>query len=265
MTQVKRLDNRVAIITGASRGIGRAIALACADEGARVVVNYNRSKIKAEEVVQLIQAQGGVAFAAQADVGQQDAVQTLIQMTMDTWGRVDILVNNAGLGVGGGSVLDAQVEHFDAMLTTNVKGILYCTQAVVPIMKMQRYGKIVNISSVAGLGTSILPGNLLYAGTKGAVNIMTKRLALELGPYGIYVNAIAPGLIRTDMPMGNRTPKEWEHRVRYFAERSMLGRIGEPEEIASVAVFLSSEASSFLTGQVIAVDGGRMDYITHSW
>ena len=99
MMQVKRFDNRVAIVTGASRGIGRAIALACADEGARVVVNYNRSKVKAEEVVQLIQARGGVAFAAQADVGQQDAVQTLVQMTMDTWGRVDILVNNAGLGV----------------------------------------------------------------------------------------------------------------------------------------------------------------------
>lgn len=264
VTQVNRLNNRVALITGASRGIGRAIALACAREGARVVVNYNRSKAKAEDVVQLIQAQGGVAIAAQADVGQQDAVHEMVQTTMDTWGRVDILVNNAGLGVGGGSVVDAQVEDFDAMLTTNVKGILYCTQAVVPIMQTQRYGKIVNISSVAGLGTSILPGNLLYAGTKGAVNIMTKRLALELGPHGIYVNAIAPGLIRTDMPMGNRTPEEWQRRVRYFAERSMLGRIGEPEEIASVAVFLVSEASSFLTGQVIAVDGGRMDYITHS-
>lgn len=264
VTHVKRLNNRVALITGASRGIGRAIALACAREGARVVVNYNRSKAKAEDVVQLIQAQGGVAIAAQADVGQQDAVLKMVKITKDTWGRVDILVNNAGLGIGGGSIVNARVEDFDAMLTTNVKGILYCTQAVVPIMKTQSYGKIVNISSIAGLGTSILPGNLLYAGTKGAVNIMTKRLALELGPHGIYVNAIAPGFIRTDMPMGNRTPEEWQRQIRYFAERSMLGRIGEPEEIASVAIFLVSEASSFLTGQVIAVDGGRMDYITHS-
>jgi 3-oxoacyl-[acyl-carrier protein] reductase len=265
MVQVKRLDKRVALITGASRGIGRAIALACAREGAKVVVNYNRSKAKAEDVVQAIQDQGGTAITVQADVGQQHAVHEMVQTTMETWGRVDILVNNAGLGVGGGPVVDAKVEDFDAMLTTNVKGILYCTQAIVPIMKAQRYGKIVNISSVAGLGTSILPGNLLYAGTKGAVNIMTKRLALELGPYGIYVNAIAPGLIRTDMPMGSRTPEEWARRVRYFAERSMLGRIGEPEEIATVTVFLASEASSFLTGQVIAVDGGRMDYITHSF
>jgi 3-oxoacyl-[acyl-carrier protein] reductase len=265
LVQVKRLDKRIALITGASRGIGRAIALACAQEGAHVVVNYNRSKVQAENVVQTIHDQGGTAFAVQADVGHEDAVREMVKATMNAWGRVDILVNNAGLGIGGGSVVDVQVADFDAMLTTNVKGIIYCTQAVVPIMKAQRYGKIVNISSIAGLGTSILPGNLLYAGTKGAVNIMTKRLALELGPYGIYVNAVAPGLIRTDMPMDTCTPEEWEHRVRYFAERSMLGRIGEPEEIASVTIFLASDESSFLTGQVIAVDGGRMDYITHSF
>jgi len=132
-------------------------------------------------------------------------------------------------------------------------------------MKTRQYGKIVNISSVAGLGTSILPGNLLYAGTKGAVNIMTKRLALELGPHGIYVNAIAPGFIRMDMPIANRTLQERERLVRYFAERSILRRISEPHEIGTVALFLESDEASFLTGQVITVDGGRMDFITNSF
>ena len=265
MKDKERLEKHVAIVTGASRGIGRSITLLFAREGARVVVNYNRSKAKAAELVQLIHDQGGLAFAVQADVGDKDAVSEMVKTTVDRWGKVDILVNNAGIGVGGGSVVEASAEDFDAMLTTNVKGVLYCTQAVVPHMKAQQYGKIVNISSVAGLGTSILPGNLMYAGTKGAVNIMTKRLALELGPHGIYVNAIAPGLIRTDMTMANRTPEEFEQRYRYFAEHSMLGRIGEPDEIATVALFLASDESSFLTGQVIAVDGGRMDFITHSF
>ncbi len=265
MNEKGRLEQRVAIITGASRGIGRAIALLFAREEARVVVNYNRSKDKAAEVVQAIHDHSGSAFAVQADVGDRDAVREMVKMTVDTWGKVDILVNNAGLSRGGGPVVEAQIEDFDAMLTTNVKGVLYCTQAVIPHMKAQHYGKIVNISSVAGLGTSILPGNLLYAGTKGAVNIITKRLALELGPHGIYVNAIAPGLIRTDMPMAKRTLQEREHLVRYFSEHSMLQRIGEPHEIGTTALFLASDDSSFLTGQVIAVDGGRMDFITHSF
>jgi NAD(P)-dependent dehydrogenase (short-subunit alcohol dehydrogenase family) len=259
-----RLEQRVAIITGASRGIGRAIALLFAREGARVVVNYNQSKAHATKVVQTIHEHGGIAFASQADVGNRDAVHAMVTTTVKKWGRVDILVNNAGLSFIGGPVVEAQIEDLDAMFTTNVKGVLFCSQAVIPYMKAQHYGKIVNISSVAGLGTSILPGNILYAGTKGAVNIMSKRLALELGPHGIYVNAIAPGLIRTDMNMAQRTPEEQDRFIRYFAERSMLQRVGEPHEIGTVALFLASDASSFLTGQVISVDGGRMDFITYS-
>jgi 3-oxoacyl-[acyl-carrier protein] reductase len=264
MNKNGRLQQRVAIITGASRGIGRAIALLFAREGARVVVNYNKSKTHAEEVVQTIQNIGGIAFATQADVGNEDAVRAMVTMTVKKWGTVDVLVNNAGLSLPGGPVVEASIEDLDAMYSTNVKGVLFCSQAVIPYMKKQHYGKIVNISSVAGLGTSILPGNVLYAGTKGAVNIMTKRLALELGPHGIYVNAIAPGLIRTDMNMAHRNPEEQERFIRYFAERSMLRRVGEPHEIGTVALFLASDASSFLTGQVISVDGGRMDFITYS-
>jgi 3-oxoacyl-[acyl-carrier protein] reductase len=122
----------------------------------------------------------------------------------------------------------------------------------------------VNISSVAGIGTSILPGNLLYAGTKGAVNVMSKRMALELGPYGINVNAIAPGLIRTDMAFGRLNPSERERKAESFIKNTMLQRVGEPEDIANIALFLASDESSFITAQVISVDGGRMNFITHS-
>ena len=266
MTQDRngRLENRVALVTGASRGIGRAIATSFAREGAKVVVNYHRQERKAEDVVRLIREAGGRAFAFQADVADRTAVGKMVETTMNEFGGVDILVNNAGLGVGGAPFLDLRDEAFDAMLNTNVKGILVCAQAVVPHMMAMHYGKIVNVSSVAGLGTSILPGNLLYAGTKGAVNIMTKRMALELGPHSIYVNAIAPGLIRTDMSLGKRSPSEREKRIQYFSEHSMLRRTGEPEDIANVALFLASNESNFITGQVIAVDGGRMDFMTHS-
>ena len=262
--QTGRLDTRVALVTGASRGIGRAIATLFAREGAHVVINYHRQQQKAEDVVRRIREAGGRAFAFQADVADRTAVGRMVERTLNEFGGVDILVNNAGMGVGGGPLLASRDADFDAMWQTNVKGILVCAQAVVPHMMETHYGKIVNISSVAGLGTSILPGNLLYAGTKGAVNIMTKRMALELGPHGIYVNAIAPGLIRTDMGLGKRSPREREQRLQYFREQSMLRRIGEPEDIATVALFLASTESAFVTGQVIAVDGGRMDFITHS-
>lgn len=259
-----RLEGRVAVVTGGSRGIGRATALVFAGEGASVVVNYNRSREKALEVVDKIRESGGRAFAFQADVADRERVRKMVEKTLNDFGGLDILVNNAGLAIGHGPLLEARLEDFDAMLNTNVKGILVCTQAVVPHMIEKHYGKIVNISSVAGLGTSLLPGNILYAATKGAVNIMTKRMALELGPHGINVNSIAPGLIRTDMSLGRRSPQEVEERIKYFSERSMLRRIGEPREIADVALFLASDESNFITGQVIAVDGGRMDFITHS-
>ncbi len=150
------------------------------------------------------------------------------------------------------------------MWRVNVKGILHCSRAVAPHMIERRYGKIVNIASVAGLGTAILPGNMLYASTKAAAIILTKRLALELGQYGINVNAVAPGLIPTDLSLGRRTPEERERRIQYFKERSILQRIGEPEDIANTTLFLASDEASYITGQVITVDGGRIDFITHS-
>lgn len=259
-----RLENRVAIVTGASRGIGRAIAIIFAREGAKVVVNYRRQKGKAEEVVKIIKKAGGRAFAFQADVTNRTTVYKMVEDTIKEFGGVDILVNNAGLGASDASLLELKDEDFDAMFNTNVKGILICTQAVASHMMKNRYGKVVNISSVAGIGTSVLPGNLLYAGTKGAVNVMSKRMALELGAHGIYVNAIAPGLIRTDMAFGRLSPSERKRKIKSFNENSMLNRVGEPEDVANVALFLASDESNFITAQVISVDGGRMNFITHS-
>ena len=192
-----RLEGRVAIVTGASRGIGRATALAFGREGVKVVVNYRQHKANAEEVVDEIKELGGSALAYQADVGDRDAVEGMVEEAVVKFGGVDILVNNAGVAMGGGPLLEFKEEEFDPMWSVNVKGILHCTRAVVPHMMERRYGKVVNIASVAGLGTALLPGNMLYASTKAAVIILTKRLALELGQYGINVNAIAPGLIRT--------------------------------------------------------------------
>lgn len=258
-----RLEGKVALVTGASRGIGRAITLAFAREGAKVIVNYNREKGKAEEVIKLIRDMGGEAICIQADVGDRRMVEKMVEEALREFKVLDILVNNAGILMGGGT-LEFRDEEFDPMWRVNVKGILNCSRAVAPHMIEKGYGKIINISSVAGLGTAILPGNMLYAATKAAVIILTKRLALELGPYGINVNAIAPGFIATEMGLGQWSPSELEERLTYFREKTMLRRVGEPEDIAGVALFLASDEARFITGQTITVDGGRIDFISHS-
>ncbi len=259
------LEDKVALITGASRGIGRAIALTFAREGAKVVVNYHRSKSMAEEIVEEIRKEGRIAVAIQANVGDRDAVKKMIDKSLREFGRVDILINNAGVLMRDGSLLDFNDDEFNSMWQVNVKGILHCSRAIVPHMMEKQYGKIVNITSIAGLGTSRLPGNMLYGSTKAAVVILTKRLALELGQYGINVNAIAPGLIRTDMGIGGRNIVEQVEFLKYFEEKSILRRIGEPEEVANAALFLASDKASFITGQVLTVDGGRIDFISHSF
>ncbi len=260
----RRLEGRIALVTGASRGIGRAIALAFAREGARVIVNYNREKGRAEEVVRQILDMGGEAVSIRADVGDRIMVERMIEEGLRNFGRIEILINNAGVLMGGGALLEFRDEELDPMWRVNVRGVLNCSRAVAPHMMEKRYGKIINISSVAGLGTALLPGNMLYASTKAAVIILTKRLALELGPYGINVNAIAPGFISTEMGLGQYSPSELEERLQYFREKTMLRRVGEPEDIAGVALFLASDEARFVTGQTITVDGGRIDFISHS-
>jgi 3-oxoacyl-[acyl-carrier protein] reductase len=189
----------------------------------------------------------------------------MVKETMSEFGSIDILVNNAGVAMGGGLLQDFAETDFNFMWGVNVKGVINCTQAVAPYMKERKYGKIVNISSIAGIGTALFPGNMLYASTKAAVNILTKRFALELGQYGINVNAIAPGSIMTDMALGNRTKEEQKKRIKYFEKHSILKRLGEPIEIANVTLFLVSNESSFMTAQVLTVDGGRIDFLTHSF
>jgi 3-oxoacyl-[acyl-carrier protein] reductase len=253
-----RLNGRVAIVTGSSRGIGRAIALELAREGAKVCVNYTKSEDGARRVVEEVSSLGGEAVMIRADVSKLDEVRQLIRGVIDRFGRIDILVNNAAIMLRG-DLLETEDEEFyrilDRMWEVNVKGVVYCCKEVAKHMIGNRYGKIINIASNAGIGTAF-PGTTPYAMTKAAVIILTKRLAFELGPYGINVNAIAPGMILTDMA----TPEG----VEVAKKRSILSRVGNPEDIARLAIFLASDESSYITGQVIVADGGRIDYLTHS-
>jgi 3-oxoacyl-[acyl-carrier protein] reductase len=258
-----RVEGLTAIVTGASRGIGRSTAIVLAREGANVVVNYRQMGKEAETVVNIIKAAGGEAFSFKADVASRGAVREMVQEAVKRFGCVDILVNNAGIGRGGGPLLELKEEDLDVMVDTNVKGILFCCQNVIPHMIKKHYGKIVNISSLAGIGTA-LTGTTLYAATKAAVTVLTKRFALELGPHGINVNAIAPGHVITDMTVVGRSPSEIKERSRYFEEHTMLRREGEPEDIANTVLFLASDEASFITGQILSVDGGRTDFLTHS-
>jgi 3-oxoacyl-[acyl-carrier protein] reductase len=251
-----RLQDKVALITGASRGIGRATALAFAAEGASVVVNYNASAPAADEVVRLIAEGGHEAAAIQADVANRGQVDALTAAALDRFGRIDVLVNNAGIGIRG-DTLTMSLDDLDAMMAVNVKGVIHCVQAVAPHMIQRGGGAIVNIASIAGLGTA-LSGNTPYAASKAALIGLTRRFALDLGDHGINVNTICPGVIITDMTRTETA--QYANVIR----RSMLGRVGRPEEIAGPAVFLASAEAAFMTGQVITVDGGRTDFLSHS-
>ena len=252
-----RLAGKVALITGASRGIGRATALAFAAEGAGVIVNYNSNRAAAEEVVDAIAAAGSEGMAVQANVAVRDEVDAMVRAGLQRFGRIDILVNNAGVGLRG-NVLNMDLDAFDRLLATNVKGVIHCIQAAGPSMVENGGGRIVNIASVAGLGTA-LADNTPYAASKATLVGLTRRFALDLGKHNINVNTICPGFIRTDMT-SNSDPQ----RFAYMEEHSMLGRVGKPEEIAGPILFLASDEASFITGQVLTVDGGRTDFLSHS-
>jgi 3-oxoacyl-[acyl-carrier protein] reductase len=253
-----RLDGKVALVTGASRGIGRATALAFAREGAAVVVNYARRGDEAERVVAAVERAGGRALAARADVARRLDVAAMVGRALDRFGQIDLLVNNAGIARKG-TILEMSDEALDEMIGVNLKGVIHCVQAVAPGMIERRSGKIVNIASIAGLGTSLV-GNTPYAATKAAVIALTKRLALELGPHGINVNTVCPGFIRTEMAAASVDRSGFES----VARKAVLGRVGEPDDIAHAALFLASDEASFITAQVLSVDGGRTDFLSHS-
>ena len=257
------LEGHVALVTGGSRGIGRAICLRLAEAGAAVAVNYNQKQNAADEVVGRIEAGGGRALALQADVSEKAAVDTMLDRIRESLGTVDILVNNAGI-MRSGRLLDYREEDFDAMWRTNVKGVLYCAAVFAPGMIDLGWGRVINVSSNAGIGTA-LPGTTFYAATKAAVLALTRRLAFELGPNGITVNAVLPGFIKTEMTTGHLTPEGITGVTDALNQRSVLGRgVGEAEEIAHLVEFLGSERSSFMTGQLLLADGGRTDYLSHT-
>ena len=241
-------EGKVAVVTGAARGLGRAIALRLARGGARVVVNYRENATAANEVVEQVLAGGGQAFAFMADVRQPSQAQGLIEAAVNTYGRLDILVNNAGT-TRDTLLMRMSEEDWDIVVDTNLKGAFNCIKSASRQMMRQRYGRIVNITSVAGLGGNV--GQANYAAAKAGLIGLTKTVAKEMGSRSITCNAVAPGLVRTDLTAS--LPPEL---VQVAIERTPLGRTGTPEEIAEAVVFLASDQAGFITGQVLAVDGG---------
>ena len=242
------LENKTALVTGASRGIGRAIALALAAQGAAVVVNYNGSEERAQEVVDTIKAQGGLASLYQCSVGDFQACQEMIQHVIKEYGHLDILVNNAGI-TRDNLIMKMKEEDFDAVIETNLKGAFNTIRHTSRQMLKQRSGKIINISSVSGiLGNA---GQANYAASKAGVIGLTKTMARELASRGITVNAISPGFVETEM-----TDVLKEDIKEAACRQIPLGKFGKPEDIADMVVFLASEKADYITGQVISVDGG---------
>ena len=242
------LENKVAIVTGGSRGIGRAIALEFAERGAAVVVNYNKSPESAEEVVKKIQEAGGKAAAFQADVSDFKQAEALVKFAIDTFGDLSILVNNAGI-TRDQLIMMMPEADWDAVINTNLKSTFNCSKAAVKHMMRKRTGRIINMASVAGqMGN---PGQTNYSASKGGQIAFTKALAREVAARNITVNAIAPGFVDTEI-LDAMTPEALEIALKMVP----LARKGKPEEIAFTASFLASDGSAYITGQVVGVDGG---------
>ena len=244
------LEGKVALVTGASRGIGRAIALALAAEGADVAVNYAGSEAAAKEVAAEIEAMGRKAFVIQADIASTEASTAMIDAVVKEFGRIDVLVNNAGI-TRDGLLMRMKEEDWDAVITTNLKGVFNCTKAAIKYMMKQKSGNIVNISSIVGVMGNA--GQANYCAAKAGVIGFTKATAKEVAARGIRVNAIAPGFIKTDM-----TSVLPEKVVEAMLAGIPLNRLGETEDIAKAVLFLASSDANYITGQTLHVDGGMV-------
>ena len=244
------LANKTALVTGASRGIGRATAIELAKAGAKVAVNYAGNRAAAEEVVALIEAAGGQAFMVQADVGDSVAVDAMVKSVVERFGSIDILVNNAGI-TRDNLIMRMKEEDWDAVIHTNLKGIFNCTKLVSKLMMKQRYGRIVNLTSVVGVMGNAGQSN--YAAAKAGVIGFTKSMAKELASRNINVNAVAPGDISTDM-----TADLPEQAKTDLQSQIPLQRLGNPADVASAVLFLVSPGADYITGQTLHVDGGMV-------
>ncbi|HUU49501.1 MAG TPA: 3-oxoacyl-ACP reductase family protein [Nitrospinota bacterium] len=248
----KNLLNKVSIITGASTGIGRATALALAKRGSHVVINFLKSKKEALDVGEKVESLGIKSLVIQGDVGIERDVKDMVKETIEEFGRIDILVNNAGSPIQRSKFLDCKEELWDQVMSVNLKGTFLCSKEVLKIMVKQKSGKIINISSIASFHGSA-GESVHYAAAKGGVNSLTIGLAKEFAPYGITVNAIAPGLIDTPFHDKFSTPE----RLERIISKIPLKRIGTPGEIAEVVAFLASDGANYITGEIIRVSGGR--------
>ncbi len=245
------LKGKTAIITGSGRGIGRAIALAMAAQGANIVVNDVNME-SADEVVAEIEAMGRQAIAVKADVTAEEQVLAMVEACINRFGKLDILVNNAGI-IQTAPVTEIDGKDWDRVMEVNLKGVFLCCKAVLAPMKAQHGGKIVNIASVAGKRGGGLLGNSCYSASKGGVIAFTKSLARESGPFGINVNAITPAFTDTEMTRSIAPDKK-----EFIIKMLPLGRVGQPADIAGAVCFLASSMSDYMTGEIMDVDGGLM-------
>ena len=242
------LKDQVAIVTGGTKGIGKAICLLFAEQGAKVVANFSKDVDAAEDLKKEAESRGLSLGLFKADVTQFDQVKEMVEETFAQYGKIDILINNVGL-VRDNFLMLMSDEDWESLLRANLTSLFHCCRIVIRKMIPQRRGKIISISSISGIiGT---PGQANYAATKGGMISFTKSLARELGPFNIHVNAVAPGLIESEVV--SKMPKE---KVETIIKSSSLGRIGKPEEVARTVLFLASEHSDYITGQTIVVDGG---------
>ena len=244
------LKDKTAVVTGSSRGVGRAVALDFAKNGAKVVVNYTASAQAADDVVAQIKSMGSDAIAVKADVAQKSDAQQLVDSAVDTWGRLDILVNNAGF-TRPALMVKMTEEQWDQVVDIHLKGAFLCSQAAGLHMKTQNSGRIINVTSVAGLVGTV--GQINYSAAKGGVVSMTKSTARELARYSVCANVISLGIVATDMSKKIRSDEKLKE---IYMNRILLKRFAEPQDITPAFVFLASDASNYITGQLICVDGG---------